>query len=715
MVSVGYSIPKEELLLLFEKHEAPVPESLEGATLPQKSICNGSRSICRVTHCCKSPCQMIEHWNSECTDCFSCQTYSVRHKLSHTRNKYVKRMEYDALCSNKTELKVHLKTHELEKQSIFGDFKKRLACPGSFAAYHETHTKEKPTSKCHTHNLINSSIKSEEIEDCDEKKVSLAIHQKDCKSELPDMCFTEKTNLAACEKMQTKKTSLATPLCCETAVRNGPSGGHENLLAENKPTDCEAYNKSFIHKTDTSSEQTQTVENTYQCGDSLKNSHFHVHHKKSHTEKKQYKGVRLDVKSYKCTACEKNFVNNAQLSSHMKSHTSDRPYKCAICGKSFKWKKYLRYHEESHSGDRSYKCVTCDKSFIWKQSLRSHERTHRREKQFKCTECDRTFMWKCLLTYHERTHTGDRPYKCGKCDKSFVWKSRLANHERTHGITLQESPISLKKSDTLVKRHKCGTCDKMFIRKSHLTYHEKTHTDDRPYKCATCGKGFIWKSQCANHERRHTGDFPRQKSHISHKRTDTVEKRYKCATCNKSFVWKSHLSYHERTHTGDRPYKCTKCDKCFTWKKSLVFHVRSHSGDFTWRKSLLARKKTDIEEKRYKCATCNKKFTWKCQLTCHERIHSGDRPYKCATCGKSFIVKGALTNHKKTHAKEKQHKCATCEKSFVWKSQLAYHERTHTGDRPYKCTSCDKRFPLKSSLTTHEKSHLGKHKRLKQF
>ncbi|XP_029958519.1 uncharacterized protein LOC115396678 [Salarias fasciatus] len=171
----------------------------------------------------------------------------------------------------------------------------------------------------------------------------------------------------------------------------------------------------------------------------------------------------VNIKSYKCSECEKSFRHRSVLELHMRIHSKDRPYQCKVCGKGFRFSSYLQQHVIIHTGKKPYKCSDCGKDFAFLQNMKTHQRLHQ-EKPFRCTSCRKGYSDETQLQQHMLSHNGDKPHKCDLCDKSFGLAYLLRDHMNTH---------------TGERPHRCDECHKTFSWFSSLLVHQKIHARKR--------------------------------------------------------------------------------------------------------------------------------------------------------------------------------------------------------------------------------------------
>ena len=178
---------------------------------------------------------------------------------------------------------------------------------------------------------------------------------------------------------------------------------------------------------------------------------LHNHRLIVHNDKTKYKPKN-------CKKCEKVFVETDQLTSHMVTHSMDRPFKCDYCTKSYQNAKALRYHTSNHSGENNFLCPICKKA-VHKYKLSYHMQKHG-ERTFQCEQCSKSFHFQKLLQRHIRiTHLKEKRFNCQTCDKGFFTSTDLKKHTR---------------SKCFLKPYKCLNCDRMFSTKFTLKVHLKT-------------------------------------------------------------------------------------------------------------------------------------------------------------------------------------------------------------------------------------------------
>lgn len=162
-----------------------------------------------------------------------------------------------------------------------------------------------------------------------------------------------------------------------------------------------------------------------------------------------------EFRSIKCDACKK-------ISAHSNGDLS-RPqmkvYPCDMCDKTYVSQTTLKTHMRVHSGEKSFSCPFCDKTFLYEGNMKTHVRTHTGEKPFNCEECGKSFSQSGTLKKHLRMHSGEKPFKCEFCDKTFAYSENLIPHRRVHS---RERPFQ------------CHLCEKVFSQPGSLKTHLKS-------------------------------------------------------------------------------------------------------------------------------------------------------------------------------------------------------------------------------------------------
>ncbi|CAG4986153.1 unnamed protein product [Colias eurytheme] len=210
----------------------------------------------------------------------------------------------------------------------------------------------------------------------------------------------------------------------------------------------------------------------------------------------QHKKIHLDVKPYKCEKCSRAFAVKANLQRHQKSVGCKTPTEpeltCNVCDKVFIKECLLKSHLRRHTTEKPFHCEMCDMQFKYKSTLVRHIQVHNDIRPYSCQFCNKQFTHSGLLKPHLRKHTGEKPYTCPTCKKQFAHKHNMLRHTLRHNRE---------------KNLECQLCHKVFPRESRLIYHMRSHTNSKPFKCDVCGRKFSHKHNVLRHyQRKHPNE-----------------------------------------------------------------------------------------------------------------------------------------------------------------------------------------------------------------
>jgi len=480
-----------------------------------------------------------------------------------------------------------------------------------------------------------------------------AVHQKlkDCKCSTCGKGFASNSNLFKHEKRHTSAR-----VSCPECKKEVTEVDLDTHLRRHRDKDKGRINCSHCSA-------------TLSCPGSLR-----AHIARKHT--KTFKPVILS-----CPYCTKECKGQSCLTTHLRSHTGERPFPCSQCDKKFMSATSRRLHVTSiHVGLRPFKCTQCPKTFVFSHSLDVHLKSHRprvfEKGKFECTLCDKVYKEKRSLLIHMQTHSGEN-FEC-HCGKIFLSEYSFKGHQRRiHDFRAQHSEL----------RFSCDLCDKKFQLKATLKIHKATFHVHEDHKCDKCEKRFKSRVYLQRHYRllHQLQKIPTKKEHF-------------CNYCGLGFS-QSGLMIHLRTHTGETPYPCTQCPKQFTSSSSLRSHRLSvHPA----------------AEVTFACPQCPKKFAAKLNLAKHLKFHDPNpKMFPCLYCNKEFSRKFVLRNHVAGHVGEKRFRCSECAKGFVSQTSLNTHiQRLHRAvqlTEKLRCTyiKCAKTFSTRGGLKTHEETHRG--------
>ena len=132
---------------------------------------------------------------------------------------------------------------------------------------------------------------------------------------------------------------------------------------------------------------------------------------------------------FSCTLCPKTFATPKEVKGHFaEKHTENKPFGF----KTFSTKRNIGLHTMIHTGERPYKCSYCDKRFIQHHHRSGHERIPTWERPFKCTQCDKSLYDSANFSKNIIIHDQKKIFDCKPCDVSFARKAQLKGHNLTH-------------------------------------------------------------------------------------------------------------------------------------------------------------------------------------------------------------------------------------------------------------------------------------------
>ncbi|KAF9957279.1 hypothetical protein BGZ72_001965 [Mortierella alpina] len=88
------------------------------------------------------------------------------------------------------------------------------------------------------------------------------------------------------------------------------------------------------------------------------------------------KPKKIRPSSFACTSpgCDKVFSRAYNLTSHMKTHSTERPFLCGMCPLAFARRHDRERHVRLHTGEKPYSCDICGAGFMRNDALHRHQK-----------------------------------------------------------------------------------------------------------------------------------------------------------------------------------------------------------------------------------------------------------------------------------------------------------------------------------------------------
>ncbi|XP_070974738.1 zinc finger protein 208-like [Oncorhynchus clarkii lewisi] len=355
------------------------------------------------------------------------------------------------------------------------------------------------------------------------------------------------------------------------------------------------------------------------------------------------------------TELKKNSDLQGDLKQHVKGDTQDCSIKCHVCGKITTRMLGLRRHLLIHFNNGAYKCSACPKTFISNADLRSHLRSKRscREKcsdevittglhlksvpgEYKCPYCGDTFQ----LPDDLRGHTKDCSRKCHVCGKTTAQMLDMRRHMLKHN---NNGP------------YKCPVCPRTFISHTDLKMHLKIKILCRQ-KCSDVMAKELLSSvdgrssrffhetgvmtRCQQPSSSNTGgpstigpvlglkSFEEFFEELSHDSDISMSSDVNLNSLHEDYSQEvsQYQPMKEINQSNPGEYKCPHCGDTFQFPHDLKGHTKDCSR---------------------KCHVCGKTTLKTCDMRRHMLKHY-DGPIKCPVCPKSFMFHTDLKKHLKT-------------------------------------------------------------------
>ncbi len=465
-------------------------------------------------------------------------------------------------------------------------------------------------------------------------------------------------------------------------------------------------------------------------------------------------------KVYQCNVCRQRFTDAMGLVSHLKTHTHvkhsssqkdpslSRPsfgmlklkdnllYRCSMCDKTFMNKASITKHMELHQ----YMCTTCDYNFDLKHEFIKHMTAHKGGWCFddhKKTSASvvahvskRSSIPTDVSKYydsvpaHMSKQYDSAPAPVSKHDSA---PAHLSKHDSAAHVSKHDSaPVHVSKHDSVpvhVSKHDSAS--------AHVSKHDSAsaHVSKPDSASADVSKHDSAPAHVSKHDSapalvsKNCDAVPPDISNLEHCDAapltytevfnEANQMQYQCDQCKLTFPSTLKVSQHFEIHKT-RIYTCHICNKKLGSASVLKQHVKVHTENTCDKCSLTFHKHANLIDHYIKthneswCAICHKKS---CICWALHRVRTRDgllTLFICNICSATFKHKHDVNIHLKTHISGIQpHMCHICNSHktthILTQEDMDSSFNTHMS---YKCHICRREFTYKINFDTHIQKHM---------
>ena len=112
---------------------------------------------------------------------------------------------------------------------------------------------------------------------------------------------------------------------------------------------------------------------------------------------------------FKCDDCGKSYTEKFRLANHIEVEHRGKRWICDTCGKSYKSSEALNVHMKvRHTNTAKYKCSICQKTFMERDLYYGHISMHEGTKHYSCNLCKKQYRYKNNLKIHKVSCRGGK-------------------------------------------------------------------------------------------------------------------------------------------------------------------------------------------------------------------------------------------------------------------------------------------------------------------